>query len=83
MEDFQKGFISLALESGLTESQATHFWKQAQDLPHTEQVFKQLGADAPVEAPAAPEASAETIAKLEEQKKLHDELMALKQQLGI
>ncbi len=83
MDDIREGFISHALEAGLSDNQAAQLWKSAQEYPGTEEVFKRLGVPTKPAAEASTPADEAMLAKLEEQKKVHDELTAIKQQLGI
>jgi thioredoxin-like negative regulator of GroEL len=91
MEQVRAGFIAHALENGLSESQATQLWKRAQEYPETPEVFKNLGADPvnPEQASALSEPQSVSedpsaaLAQLAEQHKIHEEMMAMKNQLGI
>lgn len=84
MDEFRKGFISQALEGGLSEKEAAHLWKFAEEHPETSEVFKELGVDStPAQAPEAAPGEADLLKHVDEQHKVHQELMAIKQQLGI
>jgi hypothetical protein len=85
MLEFKQGFFAEALNNGLPEKQAAHMWKRAMDYPGAESMLKQL--DIPdAKVPQALELHPEQLAQLSEimqQQKVQEEMLKLKNQLGI
>jgi hypothetical protein len=85
MVDFKQGFFAEALHNGLPEKQAAHMWKRALEYPGSESMLKQL--DIPDEKAAIPaELHTEQLEQLSEimqQQKIQEEMLKLKNQLGI
>lgn len=82
---FKQGFFAEALNSGLPEKQAAHVWKRAMEYPGAESMLKQLDIpDAKVSGTS--ELNPEQLAQLSEimqQQKVQEEMIKLKNQLGI
>ena len=82
MEEFKAGFLEYAINDGLSQSEAAHLWKRAEEYPGTEQVFKNLDIN-PGQTKSIPTEELSSLSKLMEQQKVQEELQAIKNQLGI
>jgi hypothetical protein len=70
MTSFKSGFLKYAEEQGFSEAEAEHLFKQAEEYPATEQMFRSL---APEKESNSPE-ELETLAELLKQHAINSQL---------
>jgi hypothetical protein len=70
MTSFKAGFFKYAAEQGFSEAETEHLFKQAEEYPPTEQMFRDI---TPTEESSSPE-ELETLAELLKQHALNAQL---------